>query len=209
MIEDEDRNVFINCPFDETYKPIFDAILFAVTDCGFVARCALEMVDSSQTRIDKIVRMIEECRFGIHDLSRTEPDPINSLPRFNMPLELGIFLGAKYLGRPTQRRKVCLVLDSERYRFQKFCSDIGGQDPAAHKNEPEVAVIKVRDFLSTHHPNGQIPSGRHIWKRFKQFQENLPLLCREAKLTQAELTFFDQRKLVGQWLMVQPDSINN
>ena len=47
-------NVFINCPFDSAYKPLFDAIVFAVHDCGFVARCALEEEDTSQVRIDKI-----------------------------------------------------------------------------------------------------------------------------------------------------------
>ena len=27
-------NVFINCPFDAIYKPLFDAMIFAVHDCG-------------------------------------------------------------------------------------------------------------------------------------------------------------------------------
>ena len=46
-------NVFINCPFDPAYKPLFDAMVFAVHDCGFIARCTLEE-DASQVRIDKI-----------------------------------------------------------------------------------------------------------------------------------------------------------
>src|SRR6187551_1116802 len=37
-------------------------------------------------RFDKLVRLIEQCRYGIHDLSRTTPDSVNRLPRFNMPL---------------------------------------------------------------------------------------------------------------------------
>jgi hypothetical protein len=48
------ENVFINCPFDANYKPLLDAILFAVFDCGFVARCALEEDDGSQIRVQKI-----------------------------------------------------------------------------------------------------------------------------------------------------------
>src|ERR1035441_7728852 len=35
-------HVFINCPFDTGYQPIFSAIVFAVYDLGFVARCSLE-----------------------------------------------------------------------------------------------------------------------------------------------------------------------
>jgi hypothetical protein len=34
------ENVFINCPFDADYKPIFDALVFVIHDAGFVARCA-------------------------------------------------------------------------------------------------------------------------------------------------------------------------
>ena len=101
-------NVFINCPFDLAYKPLLDAIVFAVHDCGFVARCALEEGDASQVRIDKIYSIIEDCRYGIHDISRTELDETSRLPRFNMPLELGIFLGAKRFGIEEQDKKNAL-----------------------------------------------------------------------------------------------------
>ena len=91
-------NVFINCPFDSTYKPLFDAMVFAVYDCGFIARCALEEEDASQVRIDRIYNIIADCRYGIHDISRTELDRDSGLPRFNMPLELGIFFAISSLG---------------------------------------------------------------------------------------------------------------
>src|SRR6266446_2651699 len=108
---DYDTSVFINCPFDAEYQQLFEALVFAVYECGFIARSARESRDASQVRIDKIFRIIAECRYGIHDISRTELDTTSQLPRFNMPLELGMFLGAKYYGNKTQREKVCLVLD--------------------------------------------------------------------------------------------------
>jgi hypothetical protein len=43
----------------------------------------------------RIFKLIEGCQFGIHDISRTELDTDSQLPRFNMPLELGMFLGAQ------------------------------------------------------------------------------------------------------------------
>ena len=135
-----DNHVFINCPFDRQYRSMFDAIIFAVLDCGFVARCALEVDDGGQVRIDKIVSIIRECRLGIHDISRTEPDPTTGLPRFNMPSELGLFLGAKRFGVGPQRRKLSLILDRERYRYQASCSDIAGQDVSAHDGSAIVAV---------------------------------------------------------------------
>src|ERR1051325_3511272 len=94
-----DLNVFINCPFDTTYSPIFEAIVFAVHDAGFRPKCARERLDSSEVRLQKIVALIRESRFSIHDLSRTEVDSSSALPRFNMPLELGIDLGCKAFSR--------------------------------------------------------------------------------------------------------------
>jgi len=90
-----DRNVFINCPFDAVYAPIFEAIVFAVYDAGFYARSALERLDSSQIRLHKIIDLIRSSRLSIHDLSRTELDDTTALPRFNMPLELGVDIGCK------------------------------------------------------------------------------------------------------------------
>ena len=40
-----DENIFLNCPFDDAYKPIFEALVFAAFDCGYVPRCALEADD--------------------------------------------------------------------------------------------------------------------------------------------------------------------
>ena len=57
------------------------ALVFAVHDCGFRARSSLEESDSSRVRLDKIRTIIADCRFGIHDISRTELDADHGLPR--------------------------------------------------------------------------------------------------------------------------------
>jgi hypothetical protein len=95
------RPVFINCPFDNDYRPLFRAMIFTILRCGFKPRCALEVIDGAATRISKIEKLIEQCPLGIHDISRTELDVKSGLPRFNMPLELGLFLGAKRFGDST------------------------------------------------------------------------------------------------------------
>jgi hypothetical protein len=86
--------VFINCPFDEEFTPVFYAIVFAVYRCGFRPRSALEEDNGLNNRLGKIEKLIGECQFGIHDISRTESNS-KALPRFNMPFELGIFWGAE------------------------------------------------------------------------------------------------------------------
>ena len=96
-------SVFINCPFDRAYRPIFNALVFVVHECGYFARSALEIEDSGQVRIQKIQELILDCRLGIHDISRTEPEPETKLPRFNMPLELGLFLGANRSATPASK----------------------------------------------------------------------------------------------------------
>jgi len=42
----------------------FDAVVFAVHDCGFVALCALEASDSGEARIDKILAIIANVSLG-------------------------------------------------------------------------------------------------------------------------------------------------
>ena len=103
-----DYNVFVNCPFDLRYRKLFRAIVFSIIDCGFIPRCALELADSSVERLDKLFDLIAKCRLGIHDISRTQPDSKSRLPRFNMPLEVGMFLGAKRFGPREQKKKNCI-----------------------------------------------------------------------------------------------------
>lgn len=193
-------NVFINCPFDDQYKPLFNAMVFAIHDCSFVARSAQETEDGSQVRIDKIYKIIAECRYGIHDLSRTELDGETCLPRFNMPLELGVFLGAKRYGNENQQKKSCLILDKERYRYQKFISDISGQDVKSHENNTEEVINLVRDWLSHASKRTLIPSGSSIWDRYQEFQSDLPSIATKRQLDANRLIFNDYIALVTGWL---------
>ena len=195
-----DKNVFINCPFDEGYRELFDALVFVVTDCGFEARCAKEAIDSGEGRIGRINKIIQECKFGIHDISRTELDIVNGLPRFNMPLELGLFLGAKEFGSKKQHQKRCLVLDNELYRYQKFISDISGQDISVHNGKVDSAIGRVRDWLSNSLVDVMMPTETAIVERYKDFRVSLPLYCATFKMRESELTFVDFRNLIKIWL---------
>lgn len=199
-----DRNVFINCPFDDAYRTeIFRALVFAVHDCGFQTRCALETTNAAESRISKIERIIEECQYGIHDLSRTELDPDSNLPRFNMPLELGLFLGAKRFGSVKQKRKSALVLDIERYRYHKFISDIAGQDISAHNGKTEQAIRRVRDWLKPNNPEVSIPGGQKMARRFESFSAVFPTMCAVAGYDD-DPPFHDYVYIVCEWLKKNP-----
>jgi hypothetical protein len=197
-------SVFLNVPFDKKYVRLFEALVFAVHDCGFIARSALEVDDSGQARVLKILDIIEQSRYGIHDISRAGIDGQTGLARFNMPLELGFFLGAMRYGITKQRQKRCLVLDRERYRYRNFCSDIAGQDIRAHNDRPRDAIRAVRDWLSTHRTAVQMPGGKAIFDRYERFRAQLAVQARDVHLEVKELTFGDYTKLVVGWLLKNP-----
>lgn len=197
-------SVFVNVPFDKKYSRLSDAIVFAVHDCGFVARSALEVEDSGQARVDKILDIIEQSKFGIHDISRAGIDRNTKLARFNMPLELGFFLGAKRYGSYRDHEKRCLVLDRDRYRYRNFCSDISGQDIRAHNDDPRNAIRAVRDWLSSYRSGVLVPGGKAIFERYEGFRTQLSQQARDLKLDHRELTFGDYTHMVVGWLTTTP-----
>ena len=194
-----EQNVFINCPFDAEYAPLFEAIVFAVIDAGFRPKCARERLDCSQVRLHKIAEMISASRYSIHDISRTALDDENHLPRFNMPLELGMDLGCKMFDAD-RADKSFLIFDSEQYRYQKFLSDLGGQDIQQHENSPGDAVHSVRDWLRAETGRTDIPGGYVMCDRYRAFRADLPAICSELKLNVADLTFSDFSYTVARWL---------
>lgn len=194
------RSVFINCPFDDKYIQLLDAITFTVMACKFVARSALEIEDGSEVRIEKIFKIVAECRLGVHDLSRTELDAEHLLPRFNMPLELGIFLGAKRFGGDEHRNKSALILDTERFRCQKFISDIAGQDIKAHGGQPERCVEEVRNWLLSASATKDLPGPDAITAAYTQYLAELPSICALRRLNPRKLTFNDKTNLIYYWL---------
>jgi hypothetical protein len=192
--------VFVNCPFDKGYQPIFDAIVFAITDLGFVARSAREDDDAGEFRLAKIQRIIEQCKYGVHDISAVKLDGKHKLPRFNMPLELGLFLGCKRYGGKGHFNKVSLIFDSDPYRYQIFISDIAGQDIHSHSGKVETAIRELRTWLATSSKRKQLPGGKDIFDRYGRFQTDFPALCAELKLQPAEVTFKDLRQMIVDWL---------
>jgi hypothetical protein len=116
-----------------------------------------------------------------------------------MPLELGIDLGCKAFSA-THRDKSLLIFDSERYRFQKYISDFGGQDVHQHANDPKIAVRQVRDWLRAESELEDIPGGTSIYTRYVAFRADLPQICTELRLDVNDLTFVDFSYTVAAWL---------
>lgn len=164
--------LFINCPFDEDYVPLLHCLLFVVLECGLRPRLSLEEVDSGTVRIEKIRDLIRSCRYSIHDISRMEALKPGDEPRFNMPFELGLDLGCRYYGGSRCRSKRCLILERDRYRYQRVLSDLAGNDIRAHESSPKRLMAEVRDWLRVVTEKA-LPSRFALWERFNSFQAYL------------------------------------
>lgn len=164
------KNVFINCPFDEKYEPILQAILFCITYLGFTPRIARERSNSGEMRIEKIKELIESSKFSIHDLSRCQAEQEEEYYRLNMPFELGYDFGCKeYFGR-TRNTKKFLILEEKPFRYQAALSDIAGFDIEQHEGSYEKAVRKVRNWL-VFEANAERIAPQKILYAYADFQE--------------------------------------
>lgn len=199
------RNVFVNCPFDESYRPCFEALLFAIGVSGYTVRCALEDADGANIRFDKLRRLIGESRRTIHDLSRIELGA-NALPRFNMPFELGLAMGAKYFGGPKLRGNSALIMVRKDYVLNAYLSDLGGNDPVAHNDDPHEVIRAVTRYLHTT-PQGQVLRGaRKSIARFERFKAALPTVAATFGRAEDEVNPFKDYRV---YLVLQQEFFAN
>jgi len=159
-IDDFNKNVFINCPFDEEYEPILQAILFCLVYLGLNPRIATETIDSGESRLDKIVNLIDISKYSIHDLSRCQASEEGEFYRLNMPFELGLDYGCRRNCTDHRSSKRILVLEEKSYRYQASISDLSGSDIQVHGSDFKVAIRKIRNWLSSESNIQPPPAGK-------------------------------------------------
>lgn len=164
-----EKNVFINCPFDSEYGSLLRPLLFTVLFLKFTPRLSLEALDSGQPRIEKILNLIKQSKFGIHDLSRIRARKKGELFRLNMPLEIGADLACRAFGTRKLKRKQFVILCAEKYKYQAALSDLSGSDVLVHKSDPKQAVVIVREWLRTQARLNSAAGASYIWMSFNTF----------------------------------------
>jgi hypothetical protein len=87
--------VFLNIPYDDRFRHQYLAYILGLTQLGLEPRETLG-IPSGERRLDRILALIQSCRYSIHDLSRVEIDRTPPTPRFNMPCELGLTITEPY-----------------------------------------------------------------------------------------------------------------
>jgi len=141
------NSVFINCPFDEEYAPLFEAMIFCCIYAGFQPQLANVSLENGENRFEKISNLIKASQYSVHDLSRCRAEKEGEFLRMNMPFECGLDFGFRKSGNAMLRRKKFLIFEHSRYDLKKSMSDIAGQDPEHHNGDYQIVIRKFRDFL--------------------------------------------------------------
>jgi hypothetical protein len=161
--------------------------------------------------MEKLFKLIDECKLAVHDISRTELDSNNNLPRFNMPFELGLFLGARRFVPAATELKSCLIFEREQYSYQKYLSDIAGQDIRSHNGNVETLIKQLRNWLSNQSRpvmsgTKPIPAAKILISQYQTFTKTLPEMCRALQLDSHDLPYNDYATVVAEWLRLNPPS---
>ena len=159
----------MNCPFDADFAPILQAILFTITYVGLHPRIATETADGAQVRVTKIVQLVRNCRYSIHDLSRARAGKAGEYYRLNMPFELGLDYGCREYTASKSSKKL-LILQEEAFRHHIALSDLSGCDAEVHSGDYQVAIRKVRNWLVSE-AGVAAPGGARIIGAYADFQE--------------------------------------
>lgn len=129
---------------------------------------AAKRLNSGETRFSKIVELVRESKYAIHDLSRIKAKRAGEYFRLNMPFELGLDVGCSCFGSGEQLSKRCLILEKEPYRYQVALSDLSNSDIAAHYDEPARVVTAVRHWL-VNDVGIDLPGPSALFDQFMQF----------------------------------------
>jgi len=199
-------NVFVNCPFDSEYRPLLRALLFTILDLGFEPRLTLERLNSGETRIAKILELIEDAKFGVHDLSRVQAAAAGEFYRLNMPFELGLDMACRLYKTGQWIEKKCLVLGAEAFDYQAAISDLAGSDIRSHKGRPSLLTAAVRNWLNAEASLGAIGPAA-VWSRFNDFMADNFDNLRARGFSRADIRDLEPAELVFEmkaWILGHP-----
>jgi len=142
--------VFLNIPYDEEFQELYLAYISGLYQLG-LEPIVTSGISGGERRLDRILALIQSCRYFIHDLSRVELSVgAPATPRFNMPLELGLTITWAKLH---PKRHTWYLLESTSRRLQKSMSDLDGTDPYIHSGNSQGVLRELRNaFVHRHAP---------------------------------------------------------
>jgi len=140
-----DHQVFLNYPYDQDFAALESALHFPIIAAGLLPVCAKDLSTPDRSRLDMIVEAIVNCRYSIHEFSRSAGEGPDYLARMNMPLEMGM---AIFHALQTQRQEHrCAFFVPTPNLYRRFASDLSGLDPFVHDNDPDKLVSRIYIWL--------------------------------------------------------------
>ena len=164
------ESVFLNIPYDQSFEKLYLAYLVGLTQLGLRVNASLAV--PNQGRLETIIGLIEQSDFSIHDLSRIQLS--KGIPRFNMPVELGLAL---YRSHVTNGRHRVYIFESRRYRAQRSTSDVNGIDPQIHTGTARGVMAGLRNIFRQPGDATTVPE---MLASYRAVREKLPDLKRNA-----------------------------
>lgn len=135
------KGVFLNIPYDDEFRSLYVAYIVGLCHLGFLPHIASEIPVGTR-RLERILALINSCRYSVHDLSRVEiSSSPHGTPRFNMPLELGMTITWADLNPSLH---TFFVFESEPRRIQTSTSDLDGTDACIHHGSAEGILSELR-----------------------------------------------------------------
>lgn len=116
-------------------------MLFVARFYGLEIKIASFDTDSKSNRLERIIDLMKESKYSIHDLSKLKSEKRREYYRMNMPFELGLDYG---IGGS---EKVFLIFEDEAYKLKIALSDINGWDVRPHYNKPEQLILEFRRWI--------------------------------------------------------------
>lgn len=168
-------SVFLNIPYDNRFRRLYLAYIVGLTQLGLTPRATLG-IPGGERRLDRILALIQSCRYSIHDLSRVELDRTPPpTPRFNMPCELGLTITWEKLNPD---RHTWFVFESRVRRLQKSLSDLDGTDPNIHGGTVEGIMRELCNAFIRR--RGSQPSVPEMMRTYRKTMRQLDDILRNA-----------------------------
>jgi hypothetical protein len=164
------EKVFINVPFDKAYEPLFVALIVGLVAMRRVPRSVLEITETGQGRLQRLISLVQDCQASVHDLSR-----VGLPPRFNMPFELGLVYAVSQLKGAHDLH----VLEAIPYRLDKTLSDFKGRDPLIHRNTARGMILRVLDAFGRADSNPTLESILSVYRQSQKYVTDLKQHRRE------------------------------
>ncbi len=164
------KSVFLNIPYDDEFEDLYLGYIVGLTQLGLTVNAALAI--PHETRLDAIIQLIEASDLSIHDLSRVELS--GGVPRFNMPLELGLAL---YHSRKTRGKHLVSIFDRKPNQAKRSTSDVNGVDLHIHHGSPKHLMIALRNIFRQ---PGDITTVPEMLASYRAVKRKLPVLRKLA-----------------------------